>query len=346
MTILLLTHTEDSWSPDHVRDALLAENADAVRIETDLFPSEVRLAAWHDGRGARGVLRTAERTVDLSSVTAVWHRRWNTAAGLSTRLSGDVLRGAERESEMSLEGVIAALPCFHLDDPAATERARNRTLQLECAREVGLDTPRTLTTNDPGAALRFYDECGGDVVVKMLSSFGVFDAEGHDQVVMTNRVTREHLAQIESLALCPMTFQERIEKALELRITICGHEVFAAAIDSSRAPNADVDWRRATDVLRKHWNPYALPASLRDGLIALLDRLEMNYGAIDVIVTPEGRHVFLETNPVGQFGWIEQAVGYPIASTIAGLLTGRLPRRVDLPRRSRAEDRQSCLSLS
>ncbi|HUR83641.1 MAG TPA: MvdD family ATP-grasp ribosomal peptide maturase [Thermoanaerobaculia bacterium] len=334
MTILLLTHTEDQWSPDRVRDALLAENADAVRVETDLFPSEIRLAAWHDGGGVRGMLHAGGRTIDLSTVSAVWHRRWNTAGQLSLRLSGDVLRGAERESEMSLEGVIAALPCFHLDDPSATERARNRTLQLQCAVEAGLDTPRTLTTNDPEAALRFYDECAGHVVVKMVSSFGVLDAEGHDQVVMTNRLTPEHLSKIDSLVLCPMTFQEQIEKALELRVTIVGHEVFAAAIDSSRDPKAGVDWRRATDALRSHWHPYLLPATVRDGLIALLDDLEMNYGAIDVIVTPEGRYVFLEVNPVGQFGWIEQSVGYPIASSIAGLLTGRLRRRVELPRRS------------
>ncbi|HYI07510.1 MAG TPA: MvdD family ATP-grasp ribosomal peptide maturase [Thermoanaerobaculia bacterium] len=335
MTILLLTHTEDHWSPDRVRDELRKEGADALRVETDLFPSRMRLSAWHHRDGARATLTTADRVIDLSTVTAVWHRRWNTAGQLSSTLSGDVLRGAERESEMSLEGVIAALPCFHFDDPPATERARNRTLQLEIAAEIGLDTPRTLTTNDPRAALDFYEECGGNLVVKMMSSFGIPDAEGHDQVVMTNLVTREHLARIDSLALCPMTFQERVAKALELRITIVGHEVFAGAIDSTRDAKAATDWRRATDALRSHWTPYELPPSLRAGLIALLDRLEMNYGAIDVIVTPDGRYVFLEVNPVGQFGWIEESIGYPIASAIAGLLTGRLPRRVDVPRRTR-----------
>jgi glutathione synthase/RimK-type ligase-like ATP-grasp enzyme len=336
MTILLITNTDDRWSSNRVAEELRDANAEFVRIDTDLFPTAHRLVAWHDDGDyrTRGMLRIDDRLIDLSMATAVWHRRWYTAGRLSSQLSGEILRGAERESEMSLEGVIAALHCFHLDDPSAVERARNRSLQIECATAAGLETPRTLTTNDPQAALRFYDQCNGDVVVKMLSSFGVRDADGCDQVVMTNRVEREHLATIESLALCPMTFQERIEKALELRVTIVGHDVFAAAIDSSQVPDAAIDWRRASDSLRRHWQPYVLPSQIRDALVDVLDRLELNYGAIDVIVTPEQRFVFLEVNPVGQFGWIEQCVGYPIANSIAGLLTGRSGRRVDLPRRS------------
>jgi hypothetical protein len=34
----------------------------------------------------------------------------------------------------------------------------------------------------------------------------------------------------------------------------------------------------------------------------------LNYGAIDLIVTPRGEHVFLENNPVGQFLFIEELV--------------------------------------
>jgi glutathione synthase/RimK-type ligase-like ATP-grasp enzyme len=59
-----------------------------------------------------------------------------------------------------------------------------------------------------------------------------------------------------------------------------------------------------------------------------MDYFVLNYGAIDIIVTPEGRHVFLEVNPVGEFFWLERHPGLPIADAIADVLLGRAPRRL------------------
>jgi hypothetical protein len=59
----------------------------------------------------------------------------------------------------------------------------------------------------------------------------------------------------------------------------------------------------------------------------LMDRLELNYGALDLIVTPGGEHVFLEVNPVGEFWWLERWAGLPISEAIADLLLGRAERR-------------------
>jgi len=50
-------------------------------------------------------------------------------------------------------------------------------------------------------------------------------------------------------------------------------------------------------------------------------RLGLEYGAIDLRLTPEGQYVFLEINPAGQFLWIELATGQKIADAIAGHLS-------------------------
>ncbi|MBK1838907.1 hypothetical protein JHL17_15920 [Azospirillum sp. YIM B02556] len=332
MTILIVASDEDSWTANAVHESLLADGADAVRLVTEHFPLSLRMVAHCGNTGENAQLFIDGRMVDLASVSAVWHRRWRTAATVtSLAIPDDVRQGIQRESAASLEGVIGALPCFHLDQPAAIARARNRPLQLVLARQLGIDIPRTLTTNSPQDALSFFDDCNGDVIVKMLSSFSVRDESGHDKVVMTNRVTSEHLRKIDTLSTCPMTFQERIQKSMELRITVVGYEIFAASVDSGLEPMAETDFRRGFATLSQHWKPYRLPPEFAGKLLALMDALQMNYGAIDVIVTPDGRYVFLEDNPVGQFGWVEHATGMPIARTIAGLLTGRVPRRVDLP---------------
>jgi hypothetical protein len=61
-----------------------------------------------------------------------------------------------------------------------------------------------------------------------------------------------------------------------------------------------------------------------------MDFFVLNYGAVDLIVTPDGRHVFLEVNPVGEFFWLERHPGLPVSDAIADVLLGLAPRRQSL----------------
>jgi D-alanine-D-alanine ligase-like ATP-grasp enzyme len=58
-----------------------------------------------------------------------------------------------------------------------------------------------------------------------------------------------------------------------------------------------------------------------------MDHFRLNYGAVDFILTPEGRYVFLEINPVGEFFWLESCPGLPISAAIADVLLGKAFRR-------------------
>ncbi|HEU4434710.1 MAG TPA: hypothetical protein VFR51_15100 [Pyrinomonadaceae bacterium] len=51
-----------------------------------------------------------------------------------------------------------------------------------------------------------------------------------------------------------------------------------------------------------------------------MDYFSLNYGAIDIILTPDGKHVFIELNPCGEFFWLERSPGLPISAAIADLL--------------------------
>jgi hypothetical protein len=52
----------------------------------------------------------------------------------------------------------------------------------------------------------------------------------------------------------------------------------------------------------------------------LLTRLGLVFGCLDLIVTPDGRYVFLEINQMGQFLFIERWTGLPLLDTFAELL--------------------------
>jgi glutathione synthase/RimK-type ligase-like ATP-grasp enzyme len=51
-----------------------------------------------------------------------------------------------------------------------------------------------------------------------------------------------------------------------------------------------------------------------------MSRLGLEYGAIDLRLTPDGQYIFLEINPAGQFLWIELATGQKIAEALGSHL--------------------------
>jgi glutathione synthase/RimK-type ligase-like ATP-grasp enzyme len=222
--------------------------------------------------------------------------------------------------------MLASLKTFRMDHLRHIRHAENKQLQLQVARELRLDTPCTLTTNDPIAVRAFAKSCEGGMVTKMLSSFAIYD-EGKELVVFTNPVKPEDLADLSGLSLCPATFQELLPKSLEIRVTVVGHRIMAAAVDSQVSARAAHDWRRDGLRMIQDWRPYQLPHEVEEKILRLMDYFSLNYGAIDIILTPDGRHMFLELNPCGEFFWLEHAPGLPISDAISDVLLGHSPRR-------------------
>jgi glutathione synthase/RimK-type ligase-like ATP-grasp enzyme len=75
------------------------------------------------------------------------------------------------------------------------------------------------------------------------------------------------------------------------------------------------------------WNHYQLPLAIEEKILRLMDYFSLNYGAIDIILTLDGKHVFLELNPCGEFFWLERCPGLPISDAIADVLLGALPQQ-------------------
>jgi MvdD family ATP-grasp ribosomal peptide maturase len=322
MTVLIITHSQDNESIQMVMQAIADRGGKAFRFDTDKFPTEVQLDVYY-GKNERLILADGEQQLDLHAVSAVWYRRIAIAAQIPTTMDAQLRQASVQESRVTIQGMIASIRGFHLDHIPHIRRADNKQLQLQVARELGLDTPRTLTTNNPIAVKDFAQECEQGMITKMLSSFAIYDQQGEEKVVFTNPVTAEDLEHLDGLRFCPMTFQEKIPKALELRTTIVGKQIFTAAVDSQALATAKYDWRREGLALMEAWQPYQLPEDVESKLLKLMAEFGLNYGAIDILLTPDNRHVFLEVNPVGEFFWLERCPGLAISQAIAGVLLGR-----------------------
>jgi MvdD family ATP-grasp ribosomal peptide maturase len=319
MTVLIVTHSQDCEGISSVIEAIAAQGGEAFCFDTDRFPTETQLEIYFGLGTERFILTDGAKQLNLQDISAVWYRRVRMGAGIPTTMDAQLRQASVQESEVTVLGAIASLNVFQLDPVLHIRRAEHKQLQLQIARSLGLETPRTLITNNPQAVLEFARECESGMVTKMLSAFAIYD-RGQEQVVFTNPVKPEDLENLEGLRFCPMCFQENIPKALELRTTIVGQHVFTGAIDSQSLPAARHDWRRQALTLIDAWQAYDLPPEIEAKLLELMAYFQLNYGAFDLILTPDGRYIFLEINPAGEFYWLEKYAGLPISQAIADLL--------------------------
>jgi hypothetical protein len=324
--ILILTAPSDAHA-DHIERKLRERRAEVVRVNPAQFPREAALSVGYSAKGEQTVtLRVEQGEIDLRQVTAVWLRRpeWPTASEAIPE--GPCREYVARESRAVIDDALHSLDCGWLPGPPiAVHNAQQKLSQLKIAGEIGFEIPPTLITTNPDDLLAFYQAHNGQIVSK-LADLGFFDTVGKDFARYTEPVTRRDIGYVDAVRYCPMIFQATAPKRIELRVTVVGDRIFAAEIHSQESNHTRHDWRHY-DKYQTTYLPHALPDDLQERCRCLLARFGLTYGAIDVILTPDGRYVFLEINPSGQYLWVEGATGLPISDAICDLLIdGPRPR--------------------
>lgn len=314
-TVLVLTARLDPTA-DLVVEELHRRSVPVFRCDPADFPTTLSVAASFDGDGDggrwTGELRTPYRAVDLAAVGCAYHRRPGRPV-VSGELAGEDREWAEREARVGFDGLVAAVPRW-LNHPDRTAHAEYKPVQLAAAARAGLATPRTLVTNDPAAARRFVGGLPRAVYKAFCSPVTV--GEEH-RFVYTTVVGAADLDDA-AIRTTAHQFQEWVDKAYEVRLTVVDDRLFAARL-TARSPDAEIDWRSDYDAVE-----YAVadvPDPVRRAVGALLAGLGLRFAAMDFAVRPTGEWVFLDLNPNGQWGWIEHETGLPITAALADALT-------------------------
>jgi hypothetical protein len=258
-------------------------------------------------------------SIDLFAFRSVWLRRPGRvrAQPMPERWMGSLV---EWESSRALDAIFRIIPALWVNAPAAEHEARLKLKQLDMARGCGLGVPETLVTNDPRTAAEFVERMDRSVVYKLIDEgshryFPDYEVVKGIPTMPLREADLEHLHQVStSLHL----FQRRIEKRSDIRVTVVGRQLFAVEI-MSQVGRGNLDFRLDYSV---PMNRYNLPASVEQSCLALVSKLGLNYGAIDLGVTPDGEYVFFEVNPAGQWLWMELRLELPISLAMARLLAG------------------------
>lgn len=305
--ILIVSHPSNAHV-DEVRQHL---TRDTIVVDTGSFPVSLGLsAALGRERECLRLMPPDGAPLCLCQVGAVWYRRIS-PYGFHEELVDQTARlFAWSEANEALLGLWYSLDTYWMNPPLADEESQRKIRQLQVARQVGLSIPDTLVTNQPDAAREFIAaHTGNRVVRKAFRNIAQAPRETHV-------VGEADFALLDSVRYAPVIFQRFVPADLDLRVTVVGDEIFAAAITSEDAYAADYRPGLASAKVV----PYALPDSIATRLLALMRVFGLQYGAVDFRVTPEGDHVFLEVNPAGEFLFISRRTGQPIAEAIAATL--------------------------
>jgi len=304
--IIILSSQEDPHAVRVAEHLNAAGEANEILNLSD-FPLKmgIGLSFSADGETQTALRLKDGRRLDFGAAKSIWWRRPQ-GFDFGTAMTDPVNRNfAQQESDFAFKGMYQCSKAMWMNDVTRDASASHKPWQLDTARKLGMAIPKTLITNVPDDVLAFRRDVGKVIYKAFLAS---------PMAWRETRVLQDaDLAQINAISLAPVIFQKYIEAKADLRVTVVGSEVFAAA-----APTDKADY--ATDIRMNPnigWKPYELPKKTKAQLLKMMRLFGLEYGAADFRVMPDGTHVFLEINPAGQFLFIENGTKMPIAAAVA-----------------------------
>ena len=268
--------------------------------------------------------------VSLNEVSAVWYRKgryWFDSPApepeiignpaLTRHLASRIRLEHERTREYFHELLLTKTRVLGRYDSAKL----NKLTVCSYARRLGIQTAETFISNRSDIFLRQLAK-GQKLVTKAISD-GVwlwdFDVKREVYVSYTEELTESDIANCDTLPLS--LAQVKISKEYEVRSFFIDGKFFSTAIFSQQDANTAIDFRKYNLTNPNRQAPHLLPAQLCRQLEALFKELKLNTGSVDLVVDKEGKYIFLEINPAGQYAGPAEACNYNIDLAIATWLT-------------------------
>ncbi len=220
------------------------------------------------------------------------------------------------------EGFLAHVPSDKwINHPGRNFQASHKIEQLSRAHQVGLQVPQSLVTNNPEDARKFIHNHPNGVVVKPLAS-GYIERQNRsdDTLIYTSLLSQSDLNFLEDIKACPVLFQERIIKILDIRLIALDGNIEAVglkALDSDGTQRLDIRRNNMFDV---EYVPLSIPEDIYMKLHTLLTKYHLRFAAIDMALRTDGSWVFFEINPNGQWAWLDLQAGFKFGNFFVNAL--------------------------
>ncbi len=251
----------------------------------------------------------SDRKIYRDDINIVWFRRFfKDDRKLDNNYDTNIFLNNELKRVYSLFE-ISLKDCFWINKPSDIN---NKFIQLQYAREVGLLIPHSSITNN-----RYYIEDFTDskkIITKPATEVKRITTKNYNKTLAVHRVILEEL---NLNFFFPSYIQSEISKQYEIRSFFFLNEVYSIAIFSQENNRTELDFRNYDDDKPNRMSKYTLPLNVTMKIIKLMKKLNMKSGSIDLIKNTNNEYIFLEVNPVGQFGFVSNSGNYYIEKIIA-----------------------------
>lgn len=191
----------------------------------------------------------------------------------------------------------------------------NRLEILEMARQCGLQVPRFAVVTNMNDVYH-YCNLWGHCVSKAISN-GLYNEVNYKRFyTYTELINPEDLEP--NVNIFPSLISECVEKAYEIRSFYLAGDFYSMSIFSQSDELTKIDFRKYANNRNE---PFELPAIIKNKTRKLFQMIGINTGSIDYMVTNTGDYVFLEINPVGQYGMTDYPCNFELDYRIANYLT-------------------------
>ncbi|WP_295202964.1 hypothetical protein [uncultured Chryseobacterium sp.] len=176
----------------------------------------------------------------------------------------------------------------HLSIPYDNE---NKLKTNEIAKSLGFKIPNSIITTDKKDIKRYFSERSQNTfIAKRINDFLSGETLNGDyfqhETVLMNCTDLDTFQE----TLMPSTSQELVSYIIEVRSVFIDKHIFSVA---KHKRSYDIDM------------PFELDTSVKIKIMELMNKLDLRFGSIDLLIDDLGNHYFLEVNPHGQYDIIE-----------------------------------------
>lgn len=325
--MILIFSSSDDINTTMVAEWLIAYNKKYVQVNGDDHTTRFE---HYDIAGDKLIITQKGRQINLLEADSIWYRRKGltfkslrlSRKGYFKKVLHDIpsyhVRHNEQEFQSLLEFVFYTLQGRSRLLGNYFYSTLNKLRILDMAKKHGLLIPDSYVVTTRTALESLRKKSGG-IITKSLSDGVYVMTKKHGYYSYTEKLTPKLIKDIPD-SFFPSLIQPEIRKKYELRVFCLHDRLYSMAIFSQTNKDTQVDFRKAMPGDTTRSVPYRLPAHIGKKLLKLLKELNLNTGSFDLIVDTDNNYIFLEVNPVGQFGMTSIPCNYYLEKKVAEAL--------------------------
>lgn len=256
--------------------------------------------------------------LDFSSIKFVWHRRGglNIEQPIYHSNNNEIYKQISdyliRENS-EIKNFLYQYLYSHCGYLIKYTNIHNKKMEyMLLAKKNGLNVPETLIANN----FNHCDENNNYITKSINEGIGIWLNE---YTINNKTIQIDKLKNYQDDNFINSLFQKYVNKIFELRIYYHFHDFFAMAIFSQLNEKTKVDFRNYDYEKPNRKVPFNIPLELKQKLINFIDLIDLKTGSIDMIYSIDKEFIFLEVNPVGQFGMVSFPCNYYIEKKLVKL---------------------------